>query len=208
MSTSLPPSPAPRRPGRRPGANETRSAILDAARTRFAKDGYAGSTIRKIASDANVDPSLVMQVFGSKEHLFREVMAGTPSALSRISAAFEGPKDTLGQRVTRAFLDVWDGGSPDSEPFHAMLRAAIGNEQAAEQLRELIQSRLIDDLEPGLRERPGMVIRVQVVSSMLIGVIVGRRIVHVDALVNEQRESLVALIAPAVQAILVPQASD
>jgi AcrR family transcriptional regulator len=203
MSTPVQPSPAPRRQGRRPGANETRVAILDAARTRFAKDGYAGSTIRKIAGDAGVDPSLVMQFFGSKEDLFREVMAGTPSALSRISEAFEGPTDTLGQRVTRAFLAVWDSGSADSEPFHAMLRAAIGNEHAAEQLRELIQTRLIDDLDPRLRERPDTVIRVQVVSSMLIGVIVGRRIVHVDALVHEDRESLIALIAPAVQAILV-----
>ena len=190
---------APKRQGRRPGANGTRQVILDAARARFAKDGYTGSTIRKIATDSGVDASLVMQFFGSKDELFREVMAITPSALSRISGAFEGPRDSLGERVTRAFLEVWDGAPEDSEPFIAMLRAAISNEQASVQLRDLIQTRVVHDLAS---RDPDMTVRVEIVSSMLIGVIVGRRIVHVAGIVEQDRESLVGVIAPAVQAIL------
>lgn len=189
-----------RRQGRRPGTSGSRQAILDAARTRFARDGYAGATIRKIAADSGVDASLVMQFFGSKEQLFREVMNFTPSALSRISDAFDGPEDTLGERVTRAFLEVWDGPGQDSEPFVAVLRAAISNEQASTQLRDLIQARVTHDLG---RRDPELTVRLEVVSSMLIGVVVGRRIVHVDALVEQDRESLVRLLAPAVQAVLV-----
>ena len=190
---------ADKKPGRRPGASGTRQLVLDAARARFAADGYARATIRKIAADAGVDGSLVLQFFGSTEALFREVMAITPSALSRISDAFDGPPETLGERVTRAFLDLWDGDPQDSEPFLAVLRAAISNEQASAQLRELIQARLAHDL---VTRDPDLTMRVEVVSSMLIGVIVGRRIVHVDALVEQDRESLVSLIAPGVQAIL------
>jgi AcrR family transcriptional regulator len=193
--------PTPRRQGRRPGANETRQAILYSARARFAKDGYAGATIRKIATDANVDASLIMQFFGSKDDLFQAVMSITPSTLSRISEAFDGPMDSVGDRVARAFLDVWDGEPADSEPFIAMLRAAIGNEQATVQLRELIQIRLVADLRPELRDDPQFIIRIQVVSSMLVGVIVGRRIVHIEALAREDRESLITLVAPAIQAI-------
>ena len=185
--------------GRRPGTSGSRQAILDAARTRFARDGYAGATIRKIAADSGVDASLVMQFFGSKEQLFREVMTFTPSALSRISDAFDGPDDALGERVTRAFLEVWDGPGQESEPFVAVLRAAISNEQASTQLRDLIQARVTHDLGPRDAE---LTVRLEVVSSMLIGVIVGRRIVHVDALVEQDRESLVRLLAPAVQAVL------
>ena len=201
MSSDAGKEPTPRRQGRRPGASETRSAILYAARARFAKDGYAGATIRKIATDANVDASLIMQFFGSKDELFQAVMSITPSSLSRISDAFDGPADSVGERVARAFLEVWDGEPADSEPFIAMLRAAIGNEQATAQLRELIQIRLIADLGPRLRDDAQLVIRIQVVSSMLVGVIVGRRIVHIDALAREDHESLIALVAPAVQAI-------
>jgi AcrR family transcriptional regulator len=194
-------APAGKRQGRRPGTSGSRQAILDAARTRFARDGYAGATIRKIAADSGVDASLVMQFFGSKEQLFREVMTFTPSALSRISEAFDGPEETLGERVTRAFLEVWDGPGQESEPFVAVLRAAISNEQASTQLRELIQARVTHDLGP---RDPELTVRLEIVSSMLIGVIVGRRIVHVDALVEQDRESLVRLLAPAVQAVLNP----
>ena len=192
--------------GRRPGASGSRQKILDVARARFARDGYAGATIRKIAADADVDASLVMQFFGSKEQLFGEVMAITPSALSRISDAFDGPESGLGERVTRAFLGLWDGDPQDSDPFLAMLRAAISNDQASAQLRDLIQARVASDLGAGVRDDPAATIRVELVSSMLIGVIVGRRIIHVDGLVQQDRESLVALVAPAVQTILVPGA--
>ena len=190
---------APKRQGRRPGSSGSRQLILVSARARFAKDGYAGATIRKIAADAEVDASLVMQFFGSKEDLFREAMAITPSALSRISDAFDGPTDALGERVTRAFLGLWDDDAAHAEPLLAMLRAAISNEQASGQLREVIQARVSSDLTI---PDQAMRVRIEIVSSMLIGVIVGRRIIHVDALVEQDRESLVALIAPAVQAVL------
>lgn len=204
MANSVDTKPAPKRQGRRPGSSDSRQVILEAARARFAKDGYAGATIRKIAADSGVDASLVMQFFGSKDDLFREVMAITPSALMRISEAFEGPANTLGERVTRAFLQVWDADPPESEPFIAMLRAAISNEQASVQLRELIQTRVVHDL--GSRNAD-MTVRVEIVSSMLIGLIVGRHIVHVAGIVEQDRESLVRVVAPAVQAILAPTPS-
>ena len=205
MANSVDTTPAPKRQGRRPGSSDSRQVILEAARARFAKDGYAGATIRKIAADSGVDASLVMQFFGSKDDLFREVMAITPSALMRISEAFEGPANTLGERVTRAFLQVWDADPPESEPFIAMLRAAISNEQASAQLRELIQTRVVHDL--GSRNAD-MTVRVEIVSSMLIGLIVGRHIVHVVGIVEQDRESLVRVVAPAVQAILAPTAAN
>jgi AcrR family transcriptional regulator len=186
----------PRRQGRRPGANKTREAILDAARARFAKDGYAKATIRKIASDADVDASLVMQFFGSKEELFGAVMSITPGALSRFAGAFEGPRESLGERVARAFFGVWEGPPEDSEPLLAMLRGALSNEQATAQLSGFLQARITVAL--GVENT----LRVGLAASMLVGVVVGRRIVRVPALVNEELDSLVALIAPALQAIL------
>jgi AcrR family transcriptional regulator len=195
------PTPAPRT-GSRLGSRATSQAILDAARARFAKDGFTRSTIRGIAGDAGVDASLVMQYFGSKDELFAAVMASGPNTMSRIAEAFDGPEDSLGERVTGAFLDVWDGDPQESEPLQALLRAAIGNEQATTQLRELIQARVIVDLGPRLRDNPDMTTRIDVASAMLVGVIVGRRLVGVDALVDQDRDSLVAIIAPGIQAIL------
>src|SRR3978361_1918768 len=51
-------------------ADQTKAVILAAARERFAESGYEGATIRAIAADANIDPSMVMRYFGNKEQLF------------------------------------------------------------------------------------------------------------------------------------------
>ena len=188
---------------RQPGPAATRKVILDAARARFARDGFSGSTIRKIAADAGVDASLVMQYFGSKDALFAAVMAVGPNTMSRISNAFDGPEHSLGERVTRAFLQVWDGDPEVSEPLLALLRAAIGNEQATVHLRELIQKRVINDLSARLRDSPDMAIRIEIASSMLVGVVVGRQLVGIEALVSQDHNALVAYVAPSIQAVLV-----
>lgn len=190
------------------GPAATRKVILDAARSRFARDGFTGSTIRKIATDAGVDASLVMQYFGSKDELFAAVMAVGPNTMSRISDAFDGPEDSVGERVTRAFFEVWDGDAEISEPLLALLRAAIGNQQATVHLRELIQERVINDLSPRLREGTDLATRIEIASSMLIGVVVGRQLVEIEALVREDRDALVAFIAPSIQALLAPPRAE
>jgi len=191
-----------RRRGRRPGTSSTRQAILDAARTRFAEDGYAAATIRKIAADAGVNAALVMQFYQSKEELFAAVMSISPAALLRIAQAFDGPEQTLGERVTRAHLALWEGDPQDSEALLAMLRAAISTPQAAAQLREFIQARLLNQLSRHVQDERDATVRSGLASSMLIGVIVGRRIVQVPALVDEDLESVIRLVAPAIQTIL------
>lgn len=199
-------SAAPGRRGRRPGASTTRQAILDAARARFAADGYAGTTIRRVAADAGVDASLVMQFFRSKDELFGAVMSITPEALARLGSAFEGPDEHLGERVVRAFLDVWEGDPRDSEPLLAMLRGALAESGAKavanEALREFIQARLLD----GIRSRPGdpddAALRAGLASSMLVGIVVGRRIVGVPILADADSETLIARLAPAIHNVL------
>src|ERR1700722_7297785 len=48
----------------------TAQRILDAARAEFGERGLEATTIPRIAQRANVDPSLVMQHYGSKAALF------------------------------------------------------------------------------------------------------------------------------------------
>ncbi|MEU2678348.1 TetR family transcriptional regulator [Streptomyces sp. NPDC007107] len=202
MTAHTNPATAARR-GRRPGTNTTRQAVLDAARTRFATDGFTGTTIRRVAADAGVDASLVMQFFRSKDELFAAVMSVPADALTRFSAAFEGTDDLLGERVVRAFIEVWEVDARTSEPLMAMLRGAIVNEQANKQLREFLQERLLVDAIAS-RAVDGATLRAGIVSSMLVGLMVGRGIVGVPTLTGAERETLVALVGPAVQSVLVP----
>ncbi|MBT2551031.1 TetR family transcriptional regulator [Arthrobacter sp. ISL-65] len=189
------------RRGRRPGAGSTRQAVLDAARARFASDGFGATTIRRVAADAGVDVSQVMQFFRSKDELFAAVMSVPASALERFNTAFEGPDEHLGERVVRAYLAAWEGPALDSEPLMAMLRGAIVNDHARAQLRDFIQSRLLH----GASGRSGddAALRAGLASSMLVGIVTSRRIIGVPVLVAADTEKLVATVAPAIQRILV-----
>ncbi|MET8328678.1 helix-turn-helix domain-containing protein [Streptomyces sp. NPDC005181] len=81
-----------------PGAADQgtgRDAILRAARRAFTQRPYAEVTIRGIAADAGVSPSLVVKHFGRKEELFNTVADFGPAA----EELFDAPLDTLGRHM-------------------------------------------------------------------------------------------------------------
>jgi AcrR family transcriptional regulator len=62
------------RPGRRAvQAEQTRQEILQAARARFARDGYAATSLKDIAADAGVSVQTLYDSVGSKAHLVRSL---------------------------------------------------------------------------------------------------------------------------------------
>jgi hypothetical protein len=84
----------------------------------------------------------------------------------------------------------------------AMLRGAIVNAQAASQLREFIQARLLEGMRTGHVDNADAALRAGLASSMLVGLVVGRRLVGVPILAEADTETLVALVAPAIQSVL------
>ncbi|NNH71181.1 TetR/AcrR family transcriptional regulator [Nocardia uniformis] len=61
-----------RRPGRpqRPSADATRRALLDAGRTQFARNGFAGTGVQDILDSAGVTVPVLYHHFGNKLGLF------------------------------------------------------------------------------------------------------------------------------------------
>ena len=187
--------------GRRPGDPErTRRQILDAAQERFGSVGFERTTIRSVAEAAGVDPSLVLHHFGSKQGLFvaaHELPLDPAEMLERVISA---PPAERGEMIARAYLEVL--AAPGS-PVVGLLRTAATNEQAARMLREFIQSALLDhagELIPG----PDAELRVALMSTHLIGLIMGRDIVGVDVLRNTPIECLIGAVGPTIQAYLDP----
>ena len=66
-----------------PGTPDTRDAILAVARRRFATRGYDATSLRGIATEAKVDPALLIHYFGTKEGLF-VAATGLPAGLSEL----------------------------------------------------------------------------------------------------------------------------
>ncbi len=85
--------------GRDSGA--TRQRILEAATVEFAEFGIAGARVDRIALAAKSNKQLIYQYFGSKEGLFRKVVA---QELARATLGVEFPSDDL-ERYAGAYFD-------------------------------------------------------------------------------------------------------
>jgi len=60
--------------GRQAESERKRRRILGGARVCFGRDGYAGATVARIASEAGVSNGLLYQFFRNKDELFRVVL--------------------------------------------------------------------------------------------------------------------------------------
>ena len=83
-------------------APESRTAILDAAEDRFARQGFDATTIKQIAADAGVNSALLYYYFADKEALYGAVVTRFIGRIVAAVAPSVGGDDTPAERV-RAF---------------------------------------------------------------------------------------------------------
>lgn len=186
--------------GRRPGSASSRQALLDAAREQFMQHGYKGATVRAIAGQAGADPNLIRHFFGDKDGLFAAAMELPPEAAATLLAVFDHPVDEWGERVTRAYLTVWEDPAT-AAPLRAILVSAFTNEQALERLRSFLVSTA---LEPASRKlnttRPEL--RLTIAMSHLMGIALTRYIVKAPPIHQQSISDLAAIVGPTIQRYL------
>ncbi|MCF0094477.1 TetR family transcriptional regulator [Micromonospora sp. NPDC049114] len=185
---------APAHPTQPRRSDATRAAILRAARERFAADGYERATIRAIAADARIDPSMVMRYYGSKEGLF----AAAAEFDLRLPDLTAVSPEQLGEVLVRHFLVRWEG----DETLVALLRAASTNPGAAERMRGIFADQLTAAVaafgtDPALTAR-----RAGLVASQILGLAFTRYVVRLPPMVDAEPEELVSWIAPTLQRYL------
>jgi len=190
-----------RRSGRRPGNQDTRQSILDAAREVFADKGFDGASIRAIAGEAKVDPALVHHYFGTKDKLFLASMNMPLDPSELVPKALSGPREEAGERLVRLVLSVWD--SPAGTAAVALIRSAMSNEWTARLLREFVVTqvlrRAIRELGPP-GEEAGL--RTALVASQMAGLAVTRYVLKIEPVASADPETLVRAIGPNVQRYL------
>ncbi len=187
------------RTGRRPGTGGTREKILAAARAHFARSGFEAATVRGIAAEAHVDPSLVLHYFGSKQELFRASTDFPIDPAVVIPTLIEPGIDGLGERLVRFFLDTWD--SPAGRPMLALIRSVVTSDEAAALLREFVSREVLGRLARSLEvDEPRL--RASLAASSLIGLAMVRYVVRVEPLASAPRDQIAALLGPAIQRYL------
>ncbi|MCU7726901.1 TetR family transcriptional regulator [Actinoplanes sp. KI2] len=175
-------------------SDATRAAILVAARERFASDGYERATIRSIAADADIDPSMVMRYYGSKEKLFAaaaEFDLQLPDA-SAIRA------EEIGAVLARHFLHRWEG----DDTLTALLRAAATNEAAADRMRDLFGAQLLPVVAAVCPDPADAPRRAGLVASQMLGLALCRFVLRLPPMVAMPAEEAAGWVGPTIQRYL------
>ena len=182
--------------GRRPGAPDTRSEVLAAARASFAERGFRGTTIRGVAASAGVDPALVHHYFGTKDDLFvaaLEIPVDPRAVLAPVVAA--GP-DGAGERLLRTLLSVWD--EPDIQVrLLAVVRSVLDEDAGRLVTDGFIPVVVGPVLAQLVRDRPE--VRVPLVASQVVGLIVARYLLALPPMAQMSADDVVARVGPVLQ---------
>jgi AcrR family transcriptional regulator len=180
---------------KQPRSEETKKRILQAARRRFAADGYERATIRGVAADAQIDPSMVMRYFGSKEGLFTAA-ASFPLDLPDLRAV---PRKKRGERLARHFLHLWQRDASGGG-LAILLRASATNDDAAERVVRIFRKQVLPTIAAVTPDAPAA--RAALIVSQFLGVAFCRYVVRIPELTRLDDELLAASLAQTIQRYL------
>ncbi|MGH3458883.1 TetR family transcriptional regulator [Aeromicrobium sp.] len=177
---------------------DTRAAILDAARSQFASQGYTGASLRSIAREAGVDASLISHYFGDKSQLLVATMELPVNPIEKITGVVAGGVDGMGERLLRTFLTAWD---PHRDAFSALVRTQLASADAqvpmVQLMRDVVTHKVADVLEGDERK-----LRAALVASQLIGMALARYVVLLDPLPDTSVDDVVGRYAPSLQRLM------
>lgn len=184
-------------PVRRPRSAATRAAILAAARSHFAEEGYDRTTIRGVAASAGVDPAMVMRYYGNKDGLFAAA-SDYDLHLPDLTAT---PVRRLGQATVSAFLDRWEPAGEIDGTLLILLRTTLTQDSARETMREIFAGQVgpvVARVSPG----PEAPVRAGLIAAHLLGLALTRYVLRLPPIAGLARDELVGWIGPAVQRYL------
>ena len=171
-------------------SDRTRSAIEEAARRLFAQHGYERTTIREIASTAQIDPAMVIRYFGSKDELF-SIVAEPDLRLPNLK---ELDEDRIGETLVSHFLELWEG----SSGLPVLLRSAASNEAAAERLKQAMAGQVLPAIAAvGKPETAPH--RAGLVASQLLGMALTRYVLKLPPVVAMDRNDIIRDVGATIQ---------
>jgi AcrR family transcriptional regulator len=184
-------------PGPRDERGVLAARILTAAREAFAATGLAGTTIRAVARDADVDPALVYHYFGSKEGLLDAATAPPRRWLESVAKTWTTPVPELGGALLRLMLGAW----ADDEVgpvLRAVLQTAAHDPGTREKLRRVVEGSLMGVSQLGVDEHDRL-IRSGLISSQLMGLAMMRYVWRIEPVASMNDDDLIAAVAPNLQ---------
>jgi AcrR family transcriptional regulator len=158
----------------------TAQRILDAARAEFGEHGLDGATIRAIARRANVDPSLVMQHYGSKAALFAVAIQLDEPGPGEIEAHLH---DVLDVRLAAL--------PPETK---ALVRSMLTAPEAAASMSAFLNER-VANLSRAMGGGDSD-LRAALIVSSILGLTIARHFLKLDALTSASDADIARVARP------------
>ena len=179
-------------------SGDTRGAILAAARSQFASQGFTTTSLRSIAREAGVDASLISHYFGDKAQLLVATLELPVNPIEKLNGVVAGGVDGMAERLLRTFLSAWD---PHREVFSAMVRTQFAGppEQMPVPMiiRDVVAHTIADALAGDDRD-----LRASLVGAQLFGMAVARYVLKLEPLTDTSIDEVVELYAPSLQRLM------
>jgi AcrR family transcriptional regulator len=191
---------------RRRDAAATRQLLLDAARHRFAGQGYAATTVREIADDAGVNVALISRYFASKEGLFEACLTRVSSDLGRAvppGASLDEVVDVIAEQIAGPYTA--------EHPNQLALLLRTSGDDRAERIRLRTLQRYTAGLvavagSPG-QDGDELVLRAQLALCAALGIALLRSATALEPLASATSAELVAPVRALITALLDPGAT-
>jgi AcrR family transcriptional regulator len=185
---------------RKRNAAQTRQALLDVARVRFIRDGYAATTVRHIADDAGVNVALINRYFTSKEGLFEACLA---TAVADVREKFDDMSaDGIATRIVQRITDTADDAHVQDGLL--MLLRTTGDERIETMRRtvlEAVSHRLAEAASGTEPDRPAL-LRAQIVLATAIGLTLLRTSLRLSPLASAGEQELIGPMSDVIDAVL------
>ena len=188
---------------RRSRSERTRAAILDAARQRFAVEGFERTTVRAVAADANIDPSMVLRYYGSKDGLFAAA-ADIDLALPDLARV---PRNQLGAVTVHHFLARWED-DPTADALRVLLATAATDAAAAQRIQEIFRAQLQPVVAAAGHNDPTAATRAGLIATQILGLALCRYVLRLPPVVDLDANAVQHWLAPVIQRYLTEAQPD
>lgn len=188
------------RSGRRPGTTQTRDAILDAAQREFAEVGFTGTTVRRVAAAAEVDPSLVLHFFGNKDGLFQAALRDATPTRGLVELAETSDVADLGKRLVSRYFELWEVPETAARML-AVVRGTSASPSASAMVAEFMSNAVMLPIAEAVGSEQAE-LRANLTGAHLLGTAIARYVLRVEPLASLDVETVVQCSAPVVQHLL------
>ena len=185
------------RPTKKERAQRSRAAILASAQEHFARSGFAGATVRAIAQDADIDPSMVISYFGDKRGLFTAATT-VDVEVPDLSVL---PEEQRGRAVVEHFLRIWDDGA-SSDLLSVLLRSAMTDPVARDRVVEIVEAHMLPMVTAVVSDEDEAPTRTGLIAGQVLGLALSRKVLELPLTTDIPAQVLVNSVGATIQQYL------